>query len=375
MRLYKLVGLEMGKLLDELAAKKREAAAIERDLASPKRIWKLVDKDLAEIDKKFGDERLTIFVDEKKAPAIEFNPDEFVEHEDVSVILSRQGWIRRMKMTIDDVSHLKFREGDGPLAWARVNTERTVALFSNLGKVYIVRALDIPATSGFGEPLGSLLSVADGESVIAMIVPDPALSTPEKTEPTAPGNGKASEDGGREGVSSQGELFRELIKPPDRSEETAQEERSPQTGVVVTREAHGFRFDYEILREHTKRTGKKLVNLPKGDEVLAVRPVDGDLTAVATDSGRLLLFPLEQVSAMAGPARGVRMIRLASGESVNAMEIVSTTDRLVVQPKKGKEKILAISGLDIANRATRGKKLASGISGMYRMERPEGGVP
>jgi DNA gyrase/topoisomerase IV subunit A len=374
MRLYKLVSLEMGKLLDELADKKREAAAIERDLASPQRIWSTVDKDLAEIDNKFGDERRTAFVGEIEASALEFDPNEFVEHEDVSVILSQQGWIRRMKMEIDDISALKFREGDGLLGWARVNTERTVALFSNLGKVYIIRALDIPATSGFGEPLGSLLSLADGEAIITMIVPDPAALTTEKSEAAAHEDARDPEDQDQQYDSPQGLLFEELRKTPSRPEEPAPEEQSPQTGVVITRGAHGFRFDYEILREPTKRIGKKLVNLREGDEVFAVRPVDGELVAVAVDSGRLLLFPLDQVSSMAGPAQGVRMIRLDAEESVKAMEIVTYTDILAVQLKKGKEKIVAIPDLNVANRATRGKKFASGIRKMYRMARPEGRV-
>ena len=174
MRLYRLVGLEIGKLLDELLEKKRQAREIAQDLGSPERLWNIVDRNLEEAVKKFGDTRRTRLVGEQEAVAIAFNPEEFVEHEDVTVILSKQGWIRRMKAEVADEATLKFREGDGLFGWARVNTERTIALFSNFGKVYIPRGLDIPATAGFGEPVSSLFSLADGEFMVGFIVPDPA---------------------------------------------------------------------------------------------------------------------------------------------------------------------------------------------------------
>ncbi len=184
-RLYRLVAMEIGKILDELADKTKEAEQISQDLASPERLWKIVDNELAEVAKKFGDDRRTRIVEEKQALAVEYDPDEFVDHGDVTVILSKQGWIRRIKSELEDVAALKFREGDGLAGWVRVNTGRTVALFSNLGKVYVLKALDIPASSGFGEPLGSLLALADGESMVGFIAPNPAVAVP--TEAKGPG--------------------------------------------------------------------------------------------------------------------------------------------------------------------------------------------
>ena len=111
MRLYKLVGMEIGKVLDELAAKKKEARDLSRDLADPARLWKIVDDELAEIASKFSDRRITRIVAEKDAPALEYDPDQFVEHEDTTVILSRQGWVRRIKSEVEEVASLKFRGG------------------------------------------------------------------------------------------------------------------------------------------------------------------------------------------------------------------------------------------------------------------------
>ncbi len=173
-RLYKLVGMEMGKLLDERAAKKKEAQGISRDLASPERLWEIIDRELADISTKFADKRRTRIVGEQDAVALEYDPEEFVEHADTTVILSKQGWIRRMKSEVGEDASLKFREGDGLFGLVRVNTGKTVAIFSNLGKVYVMRALDVPASMGFGEPIGSLLNFVDGEFVVGFIAPDPA---------------------------------------------------------------------------------------------------------------------------------------------------------------------------------------------------------
>ncbi len=101
MRLYKLVGLEVGKIEEELSIKRKEAEGIARDLDSPKRLWKIIDKELAEIAAKFGDERRTAIV-EGEAPATDYDPEVFLRKRKIAtVIVSVQGWIRRMKSEIE----------------------------------------------------------------------------------------------------------------------------------------------------------------------------------------------------------------------------------------------------------------------------------
>lgn len=367
MRLYRLVGLEIGKLLDELAEKKRQAREISQDLGSPERLWKIVDRDLEEAAKKFADARRTRLVGDVEAAAIAFNPEEFVEHEDVTVILSKQGWIRRMKAEVTDASTLKFREGDGLFAWARVNTERAVALFSNLGKVYILRGLDIPATAGFGEPVSSLFSLADGEFMVGFIVPDAPAETGSHDEPAPTGDQAAAEEGEtRDQLSFSFDEPDELPSPVQ-----TQDGPTLTQGILVTRLGKGFRFDYGLLRETTKRGGRRLVNLGSGDEVISVRPVQAEAVAIGSDAGHVLVFPVEQVPVLAGPAGGVRMIKLQEGAVVVAIEMLAPDDSLRLLPASGKEKMLAPSELPAANRATRGKRLCRDLVEMERTGRIE----
>jgi DNA gyrase subunit A len=366
MRLYRLVGMEIGKLLDELAAKRREERDISRDLSSPDRIWKIVDRDLTEIQSAFGEARRTRFVTEEDASAVAFDPDEFVQHEDATVILSKQGWIRRMKMEVGDASSLKFREGDGLFGWVRVNTGRTVAIFSNLGKVYIMRAIDIPATSGFGEPIGSLLTLADGEFMVGLIAPDPARDPHGAADSGSEVEG-ASRVEERDEDPSQPLLFRELDDENGRTE-SYPDIASSERAILITRGGKGFRFGYEILREPTKRNGKKLVNIRSDDEVVSVKPEDRESVAIAVDSGRVLFFPVDQVPMMAGPAQGVRMIGLKAGSSVIGMELVSVADSLRIEHSGGKEQILSVGQIPKGNRGSRGKTIGKDISRIDRIE-------
>ncbi len=366
MRLYRLVGMEIGKVLDDLAVKKREAEEISLDLASPERLRAIMDRELAEIARKFGDRRLTQIMAEKDAAAVEFNPEEFVDHEDTTVILSKQGWIRRMKSEVGDSSALKFREGDGLFGWVRVNTGHTVAIFTNLGKVYVTRALEIPATTGFGEPLGSLLNMADGESVVGFVAPVPAEhpACEERAD-----QGEKSDHAETGEAEDQFSLFQGTEDGCETFSSTSI--AAPGRGVLVTRGGKGFRFDFGMLREPSKRAGRKLVNLAGDDEVVTIRPEDGVLLAVASNTGKVLVFPVEQIPTLTGPGRGVRIISLKSGSSVVAVEVVGPGDALLVRPTQGKEKTVRVKSIPQANRATQGKDLFRGIDLMERIGGPE----
>ncbi|MEW6351540.1 MAG: DNA topoisomerase (ATP-hydrolyzing) [Thermodesulfobacteriota bacterium] len=420
MKLYRLVSLEIGKLLDELAAKAKEAEGISVDLASSERLWKIVDTDLAEIGKKFADPRRTAVVAETEAPAVEYDPEEFVEREDATVILSRQGWIRRIKSEVSDPVSLKFREGDGLFGIARVNTGNTVALFSNVGKVYVLRVTDVPQSAGFGEPVGNMLNLADGEFMVGFLAREelsgsagkaadpvcdnrdngptdaqlnllseslPGETLLKKGCPPSPrpkafetsvdsGHAATSRDvgdrlsclvataRGHDGFE-QTDLFSEPM-PDSAPEETAVAAAS-NYGIVLTRTGKGFRFGYEVIQEPTKRAGRRLIALAEGDEVPAVKAVEGDLLAVATDAGKILVCPVEQVSVLSGAGQGVRIMKPTPGAAVVAFETVSADDALRVQPTSGKEKVWKVQDIPSANRATQGKTICAGITAMERV--------
>ena len=244
-----------------------------------------------------------------------------------------------------------------------------MAFFSNLGKVYVIRALDVPATTGFGEPIGSLLSLADGEFMVGLIAPEPARGTEPKAEiedlpDRAESVGIA--------LDPQYSMFEEApATSPDQEKPALQ---IVSRGVLVTRGGQGFRFDYEILRETTKRIGRKLVNLRGDDQMLVVIPEEAEFIAVASSSGKLLVFPVDRVPVLTGPGQGVRLIKLTSGSEVVALHVVAGEDKLLIQPKEGKEETLAVRDIPIGNRATQGKTHCKGILAMERVIAEEGRI-
>lgn len=139
----------------------------------------------------------------------------------------------------------------------------------------------------------------------------------------------------------------------------------------MTRSGKGFRFEYEILREPSKRMGRKLVNLRGKDETIAVIPEDGALMAIASDSGNILVFPTDDIPILSGPAQGVRMIKLKPGTLTVGFKTADEADKLEVKPTRGKLKTLSLKRLPVAKRAGQGKSYCSGIVSMERVKSDE----
>ncbi len=348
LRLYKLVGMEIGKVLEELSAKRKEADDIAMDLSSPQRIWHIMDREFASIEKKFGDTRRTTIVEPAKALAMDYRLEDLAEHEETTVILSRQGWIRRMKSRVEDPNTLKFRESDDLLAHVRLDITGTVAIFTNTGKVYVIRANAIPATTGFGDPLNNLASLSDGERAVGMLtcydkntgVQEDGAAHSERLDPG-------------DGFAEQQTLFDEGVNGDlDREAQAAKRGR----GIVVTTLGRGFRFDLDELLTPTKRTGRKMVLLKPGDAVQMVMQETAPYLVVAAESGHVLRFPSDQVPVMTGPARGVQMIKLVKGAFVAGAVSAKETDCLIIAQHDNAVHRVHTSDIRLMNRAGVGKK-------------------
>src|SRR5204863_7023967 len=95
-----------------------------------------------------------------------YDAEAYIVHEDATVVLSRDGWLKRVRV-VKDPSSTRLREGDAVAAVLPGTTRDRLVLFSTRGTVYILRVADVPATTGYGEPVQSLLKFGDGERVAA----------------------------------------------------------------------------------------------------------------------------------------------------------------------------------------------------------------
>ena len=92
----------------------------------------------------------------------EYTAEDFIVEEDNVVLVSRDGWVKRQK-EVKDVATTRLREGDAVLAVLAGSTRATVVFFSNFGVAYTARIIDIPASTGYGEPIQRFFKLKDGE--------------------------------------------------------------------------------------------------------------------------------------------------------------------------------------------------------------------
>jgi DNA gyrase subunit A len=339
--IYKLSRTEIKKMLDELNDKQRQAKDLQSLLASKKRLWEVVKQELEEVAKTFGDKRRTR-IGRKQTEEVEFDPDAFRIKEDTIITISTDGWIRRVGI-IKDLSKARVREGDSLMAILGGSTFDAVVFFSNYGSAYTIRIGDIPpARSGYGDPVQKLFKFRDGERIIGIWSFDPRMrpSTGKTTSASSPKSGQLA-------------LFNQKGKPHASSSLEA---------VAATTSGMGLRFDLGSFQESSTRLGRKFCKLKDGEEVVALEIITGPLkqtvVAVASTKGRALLCKAEEVAQLAGPGRGVIILKLDPKDTVVGFRLLcSKDDRLVLLKEDGGTLPVSLRKYQVVGRGGKGHAL------------------
>ena len=321
MQLYKLSGLEIEKILREKAEKTKQKKDIEAILASQKKIWGLIKTELLEIKAKYGDKRKSTM---KAAEDVEFSQEDFIVHEDVTVILTKMGWIRRVK-TIGE--NLRFKEGDDLLALLPANTRDNIAVFSSAGKVYVVKAFDLPSGSGFGDPVQHLFKFGDGEKPIAAMNFAAKLSGEASAEDAQP----------------------ELALVPREV-----------TALTVSAHGVGFAFDLGQYNAVTTRAGKKFAGVKDGDFIMGVEILDLPNVLFLTSEGKAAVIAAKDIPVLTGAGKGVKLVNAKNGE-VALFRCVRKGEQVKVIDEKGNEKVLDLKKYGVMTRGSVGLKAVKAV--------------
>ena len=319
LRLYRLARLEILLVQKELAERRTEAKRLESLLKSPEQRWTLVKEELEDIKKRYADKRRTKIVGAIDEP--EFQAEDFILDEDANVILSAQGWLKRVR-EVKDLGATRLREGDSVLAAIAGSTRAPVAFFSNLGGCYVCRVHEIPQSTGYGDPVQKLFKLADGERMVAMFSFDPrALDVPLPT-------GDATEP-------------------------------EPPFGLAITRSGFGFRFSLRAYREPSTRSGRRFAKPKEGDEILAVMVVgESDGVICAASDGYVLGVAVAEIPVLAGAGKGAIVMDVTEGERlVGSALVLSAVDRVTLETEKGKTREVRLSDV-LGHRANRGTAIA-----------------
>ncbi len=278
LRLYRLGRPDVRAVLTEYEEKSRQKDEIEMILDSRQKLWNLVKSELKEISKEHGDERRTK-VQEAGAQLTTYDQQSLIVDEDATVLLSRDGWVRRVA-SVGDLSKARLRQGDELQFAIRGSTLSPIVFFTNYGKAYTFRVNDMPVSPrGHGEPIQARCAFSDGEKIVACHVLDPRLL-----------GGKIAAE------SAEGE--------PEIQ------------AVAVTSDGRGFRASFEGLTEPSTKNGRKFAVPAAGETVVDVRlgrPAV-DLLATGTRFGRGALCKLEEVNFLSGAGKGVTVLKLAEAD-------------------------------------------------------------
>src|ERR1700730_10934924 len=176
LRIYRVARLEILVIQQELDDKRKRARHISGLLKNEESRWKLVREELEAIQKPYADGKMDKRRTKIEAEeAVEYSVDDFIVEEDNVVIVSHDGWVKRQK-EVKDLSTTRLREGDSVLAVLAGSTRSTVVFFTNFGSAYTSRVIDVPASTGYGEPVQSLFKFKDGERVVAAASLDPRFA-------------------------------------------------------------------------------------------------------------------------------------------------------------------------------------------------------
>jgi DNA gyrase subunit A len=320
LKLYRLARLEVLVIQNEVADKRKRARQIAALLKDEGGRWTLVRDEIGEVQEKYakGDRRRTLI---EAVEEVTFTADDFIVDEDNVVIVSRDGWVKRQK-EVRDLSSTRLREGDSVLAVLPGSTRATVVFFTNLGAAYTSRIIDVPASSGHGEPVQKLFKLRDGERVIAAFSLDARVCGDIQTR--------------KEG------------------------EAPPVHGLAVTSDGYSLRFSLEAFVEPSTRAGRRYARPAEGVEVVGVAKITGRETVIAaTQEARAILCPADDINFLSGPGKGVILIKLRADEDRVLGFLASTGDRdmLRVETSRGAEQTISTGKYEVTGRGGRGREL------------------
>ena len=329
LKLYRLARLEINLILDELKDKNKRAREIRKllnedtaDTNSSGR-WQLVRGEIEKLIEDYGKSdagkrRSSIDTVEEE----EYTAEDFIIAEECHILVTSEGWVKRQKQ-IADPTKSRLRQGDSVLACVAGSTRETIGFFSSLGVCYTARMIDVPASSGFGEPIQKLFKLKDGEKIVAAMSFDPRVI------------GDISED----------------PKKPDLCPETH--------GFAATSNGFALRFGLQSYSEPSTRSGRKFARVAGAARVIDVASIHGSETILAvTRACRAMVCPAEEVNYLSGPGKGVTLIRMAADDQLLGFK-PSTGDRdlMTVVTNRGAKKTISTAKYRITARGGRGNEI------------------
>jgi len=314
LKLRHLAKLEEIKIKNEEKLLEKERKTIELLLSSETRLKTFIKKELRVIVEEFGDKRRCLIISDVPT-AQAFNDQDMVPAENVTVVLSEKGWVKAAKgHEIDPVS-LNYKAGDTYLQDAKGKSNKMAFFMDSTGRSYTLLASSFPSARGQGEPLTGRLTPPIGAEFIDVVMGD-----------------------------------------------------DEQLVLLASDVGYGFISNLGNLKSKTK-SGKNAITLPSKSKVMKIvlfEDLESQYVAVATNRGRLLIFPIAELPLLA-KGKGNKLIQIpatdltARKELITGLCALNETQKLRVYYGKRKTPYKPEDWIHfVSHRARRGKELRPG---------------
>ena len=309
MKLQRLTGLEQGKIEEEYKKVRADIKEYQSILASDKLVLNIIRKDVLEIKERFGDKRRTEIV----GAVTELNIEDLIAEESVAVIISHDGYIKRLPLTSyrkqhrggKGVTSTDMKEGDFIEHLFVASTHDYILFFTDQGRVYWLKVYDVPQMSKMakGRALINLLELKEGENVTSLI--------------------------------------------PVRNFDGRQLVMVTRNGVIKKTELSAY--------GNPKKGGIIAINLDEGDKLIGVKLTNGKQDIIiGTAQGKAIRFNEEDARSMGRVTHGVKAITLKEDDTVKGMVIVDENATLLTVCENGFGKRTDFSAYSAQHRGGQG---------------------
>ncbi|WP_270167040.1 DNA gyrase subunit A [Paenibacillus sp. SYP-B4298] len=364
MRLQRLTGLERDKIEAEYAELLRKIAEYEAILADEKLVLAIISEELIEVKERFGDERRTeIAVGEN-----EILDEDLIPQEDVIISITHTGYVKRLPVTTyrsqkrggRGVMGMDTKEDDFVEHLFVSNTHQFLLFFTDKGKVYRLKAYEIPELSrtARGTPIINLIQIEQGETVNAVIPVQSFDSDQYLFFGTRQGVVKKTSLDDYINIRKVGLIAISLREDDDLISVKLTDGK--QEIIMGTAQGMSIRYSESDVRPMGRSaTGVKGIQLDENDYVIDMDVITpGNDVLIVTSKGYGKRTPVEEYRSQTRGGKGIKTMNVTDRNGpIVGLKVVNNEEDLMIMTSSGTLIRTSIAGISTMGRNTQGVKL------------------
>lgn len=333
-------------------------------LSDPVRLTTVMTDEITTLRDRFGDERRTKIIGRE---AGDFSEEDLIPEEQAIISISRDGYIKRI--SIDAYRQQKrggkgvsntFKTDDEPAHLFEVNTHNFILFFTNRGRVYKLRAYDIPETGRYakGMPVINYIAIESDDHVTATVSVKDIRGEGYLTMITRRGEIKRTEMSAFANIRSNGLIAFDIEEGDELS--WVLKTRGNEDLILVTREGQSIRFSETQARGRGRAAGGvRAITLKGQDELVSADVVrTGATLLVVGENGYGKRTSLDEYRVQGRGGSGILTMQVTekTGRIVGA-EVVEDEHRLLVMTTQGKAIRVRVKEIRTTGRVAQGVKI------------------